>query len=99
MENNSRNLKIRRNSGFVFKEMGDESVIIELVNNVVNMDKVLTLNTLGTFIYNQLKEEKSIEDLLELILTEFEVERETAIIDLEEFLKMAEEMKIINTNK
>ncbi len=90
---------VSRTSGFVFKEMGDESVIIELVNNVVNMDKVLTLNDLGTFIYTQLKEEKSIEELLTLILTEFDVDRTTAIVDLEEFLKEAEKMKIISISK
>ena len=90
---------VSRTSGFVFKEMGNESVIIELVNNVVNMDKVLTLNDLGTFIYTQLKEEKSIEELLTLILTEFDVDRTTAIVDLEEFLKEAEKMKIISISK
>ena len=55
---------VSRTSGFVFKEMGDESILIELVNNVVNMDKVITLNELGTYIYTQLLESKSIKQLI-----------------------------------
>lgn len=86
---------IKRNNGFVFKEMGSESVLIELVNNVVNMDKVVTLNELGTYIYSQLNEAKSVEHLLELIVNEFDIDKETAQTDLIEFLNDALRMKIV----
>lgn len=89
---------VTRNSGFVFKEMENESILIELVNNVVNMDKIITLNELGTFIYAQIKEQKSIDELLQIILTEFEVDRDEAISDLNNFLIEAVNMKILQIN-
>lgn len=89
---------VTRNSGFVFKEMENESILIELVNNVVNMDKIITLNELGTFIYAQVKEQKSIDELLQIILTEFEVDRDEAISDLNNFLIEAVNMKILQIN-
>ena len=86
---------VSRTSGFVFKEMGDESILIELVNNVVNMDKVITLNELGTFIYTQLLESKSIKQLILSITSEFEIDKETATNDLNEFITQAIKSKIV----
>ncbi len=86
---------VSRTSGFVFKEMANESILIELVNNVVNMDKVITLNELGTFIYNQLQESKNIKQLILSITSEFEIDKETATNDLNEFITQAIKSKIV----
>ena len=86
---------VSRTSGFVFKEMGNESILIELVNNVVNMDKVITLNELGTYIYTQLLESKSIKQLILAITSEFEIDKETATNDLNEFITQAIQSKIV----
>lgn len=92
-------LIVSRTSGFVFKEMANESILIELVNNVVNMDKVITLNELGTFIYNQLQESKNIKQLVLAITSEFEIDIETATKDLNEFIAHAISSKILEIGK
>lgn len=99
MTDNFLNKIVKRTPQFVFKKMGEEGVLVELTNNVVNMNKVITLNELGTFIYHQITEDILVNQLLEKILEEFDVTPENAISDLQEFLKEAEEMKILHISE
>jgi predicted nucleotidyltransferase len=59
------------------------------------MNEVITLNELGTFIYNLLKEPKTFEEILSDVLTEYDVSNERAKQDLNNFLKSALEKEII----
>ncbi|WP_289054025.1 PqqD family protein [Carboxylicivirga marina] len=85
----------KKKTGFVEKTVGDEMVIVPLVGAVAQMEKVFSLNELGSFIYNHLSSQKSTTDLIKLILSEFEIDEETANKDLEHFLKKAVESGII----
>ncbi len=89
------NKTVSRTAGFVFKMMGDEGVLVEITQNVVNMDKVYTLNQLGVFVYQQLNQPRAVDYLLENILAEFDVSTEIATTDLKEFLEESEKMGII----
>ncbi len=70
-------------------------VIVPLVNKVAQMEKVFSLNEIGSIIYNTLSTAKSIDELLQVILSEFEIDRKTAQEDLEHFLATAVEKGII----
>jgi hypothetical protein len=59
------------------------------------MNEVITLNELGTFIYNLLKEPKTFEEILSDVLTAYDVSNERAKQDLNNFLKSALEKEII----
>ncbi len=85
----------KKKAGFVEKIIGDELVIVPLVGAVAQMDKVFSLNELGIFIYNLLSTPKSEEELLKLILNEFDVEEQTAQQDLQHFLCKSVECKVI----
>lgn len=79
----------KKQSGFVEKTIGNETVVVPLVNNVAQMDKVFSLNEVGSVIYNSLNESKTLDELLQIVLNEFDVEAETAKNDLEQFLDKA----------
>lgn len=79
----------KKQSGFVEKIVGDELVIVPLVGAVAQMEKVFSLNEMGSFIYNLLNKPKSKEGILKLILNEFDIDKETALKDLEHFLQKA----------
>ena len=79
----------KKQSGFVEKTIGDELIIVPLVGAVAQMEKVFSLNELGSFIYNALNEPKLESDILNEILDEFEIDEETAAKDLNEFLNNA----------
>lgn len=87
--------RVSKSLGFVFKKMGDEGILVQITQNVVNMDKVYTLNELGSFIYHYIDEPKEVNFLLNEIIKEFEVTPEVAEKDLEYFLNDAAKMGII----
>ncbi|MCT4590017.1 MAG: PqqD family protein [Carboxylicivirga sp.] len=84
-----------KKEGFVEKTIGDETVIVPLVDSVANMEKVFSLNEIGSFIFNCLKTEQSKHQIIELILNEFEIDKLTATQDLEHFLNKAVDIGIV----
>lgn len=84
-----------RSEGFVEQNVGEETILVPLVDSVAKMNEVITLNELGTFIYHLLSETRSFAELLAKILEEYEVEEKDAAKDLNLFLSNALEKKII----
>ncbi|MCU4176408.1 PqqD family protein [Carboxylicivirga sp. N1Y90] len=83
-------------SGFVEKHIGNELVIVPLVGAVAQMDKVFSLNEIGSFIYFLIDEPKTKGEILDKILTDFDVTEEIAKTDLDSFLLKAKEAGIVN---
>lgn len=80
---------------FVEKGIGNEKVLVPLTNNVADMNHVLTLNEVGTFLYDHIDGEKSIEEIFLLLLDEYEVTREVAQKDVEQFFANTVSKEII----
>ena len=85
----------KKRTGFVEKTIGNELVIVPLVGAVAQMDKVFSLNELGVFIYKILNTPRSEDEMTNLILDEFDVDKETALQDLKQFLRKAVENTIV----
>ncbi len=85
----------KQQDGFVEQNIGGETILVPLVNSVAQMNEVITLNELGTFIYHLLEKPKSFSDLVEEILKAYEVDKTEAVNDLNNFLVHALEKKII----
>ena len=55
---------------------------------ILNQSQMVSLNPVGTFVWDQLKgSSKSLAELTGAVTTEFEVEAATATHDIEQFLK------------
>lgn len=55
---------------------------------ILNQSQMVSLNPVGTFVWDQLKgASKSLEELTGAVTTEFEVEAATATQDIEQFLR------------
>ena len=84
-----------QNEGFVEQSVAGELILVPLVDSVAQMNEVVTLNELGTFIYNLLKENRSFSEILSEIVKEYDVSEIDARKDLNNFLSSALEKKII----
>lgn len=81
-------------SKYITREIGDELVLVPLSGNVAQMNVLFTLNETGKFIWEQLDGKNTMEDIIALLVQEFDVEAETAKIDVETFLnKIAATLK------
>lgn len=74
-------------TGYTSKTIGDETILIPISNNVADMGAILNLNEVGTFIWQQINENSTMQSLLQDIINEFEVDSAVAEKDLRDFLE------------
>ncbi len=77
-------MKLKNNS--ILKKIGDTYTILPLSDHSLDLDIILKVNPVGAFIYECLKEETTEEEVLTKILAKYEVSKEIAQADLDEFL-------------
>jgi len=82
--------------GIVARETGDEYVLVPVTNNIADMHSVYTLNNTAGFIWKLIDGERSVKDLVAELESGFEVDHETAVSDVEEFLEDLKDYLIIN---
>jgi len=73
-------------SKFVARQVADELVIVPLSGNVAQMNELFTLNETGKFIWEKVTEVENNEQLSELMTQAFEIDKQTALRDIETFL-------------
>lgn len=86
---------MRINGEYVLREIAGEFILVPIGNTAMEMNGMITLNEVGVFIWNKLKDECTREELLREILESFEIDEEHARSDLDEFLQQLEEAHLI----
>ena len=82
-------------SGFTLRNMAGEYIVMPTGKNIRQFDGAIVLNDVSAFVWKKLGESCSREELLEAILSEFEVDREQAQKDLDVLLKKLHEYQVI----
>lgn len=77
---------LRITEKFVIRRIADETVAIPVGSVKGGFSGIISLNEVGEFLFAQLAEERSKEELVSALLTEYDVNRETAQEDVQEFL-------------
>jgi methyltransferase-like protein len=83
-------------SSIVTKKTGNEYVLVPVTNNIADMDSVFTLNETGAFIWELIDGKKSVEDLIEAVIKEYNVDSITATTDVFSFINNLHKYLIIN---
>lgn len=78
-------MKIKQ--GFELREIADNYVVIPTESNVVDFSSMIMLNDVSAFLWLQLLEDKTEQDLLKAVLKEYDVDKETAAGDIKIFIK------------
>lgn len=80
---------------FVVREIAGETILVPVGNSTLSLNGMLVLNECGKFLWEQIPEARSEEDLTRALLAEYEVDRETASRDVEEFLSGLRKLEIL----
>lgn len=75
-----------RSEKVVVRKVGNEMVIVPLVNSVADMTKVLTLNETGAAIIEALDGQRTISQVEEQLISVFDVESDILAADLQNFI-------------
>ena len=80
---------------FMLREIVGETVLIPTGETAAQFNGLISVNELGRFIWDNYENAKDEDDLLQKILDEYEVEKEVAKADLDEFLQTLKDAEII----
>lgn len=71
--------------GFIVSEIAGQTVVLPS-GDELDLNVIITLNDTGRFLWQQLTEERTEEQLLEALLAEYEVSPEVAAKSIETFV-------------
>ena len=77
---------MKRNTDFMLRDIAGEVILVTTGAATQQFNGMITLNEVAAFIWKNLDESKSKEELVDKIMDEFEVDEETARTDVEGFV-------------
>lgn len=80
---------------FVLREIAGDYIIIPTGKTVLKFNGLITVNEVGVSIWKMLQEEVTLEDLVQGILSEYDVDEIVAREDIQEFLDKLNEGGIL----
>lgn len=89
------NSVVSQSPSIVTRKTGQEYVLVPIANNIADMNSVYTLNETGAFIWEQIDGKKSVMDLIEALIAEYEIDKETAARDVLTFIEEMNKYLII----
>jgi hypothetical protein len=78
-------LKVK--SGFVLRKIGTQTVAVPIGQRTSDIHGVVALSESGALLWEALEKGAEKETLINLLLDTYEVDRETIISDLDDFIK------------
>lgn len=88
-------LVFKHGGEFAMRQVGNETVLIPICNQVGDLDSVFTLNEVAFRVWESLDGERRLDSIIEAICDEFDVPAETARADVDEFIRGMEEAKLV----
>ena len=87
-------MKIKKN--FILREIAGTYLVVAVGDAVKNFNAVINLNETGALLWKALEKGAEEEQLVELIVKEYEVERETAREDVLAFIQRLKEANLLD---
>ena len=72
--------------GFMLRKVGGQNVVVAIGKASLDFNGIIRLNDTGKFLWEQLKNDITEEQLISAMLGEYDIDRETAERDISEFI-------------
>ena len=80
--------------GYLLRSVAGKNIVVSVGNNL-DFNGMLTLNDTGVFFWNLLQNDITKEDMLASVLAEYDVDKDEAGKDIDEFILKLEEAKLL----
>ena len=77
-------MKIKKE--FVLREIAGDYVIIQVGQTAMEFNGLISVNEVGSFLWERLQQEVTFEELVQAVLQEYEAEEQVVRQDIQEFL-------------
>ena len=86
---------MKLSENFVLRQVADTWVVLPVGQAAVDFSGMLTLNESGAILWRALEQGGNREALADALLAEYEVDRPTALADVDEFLQKLKDAGIV----
>ncbi len=85
----------RKSPNVVFRQIGDESILIPIANEVGDLSNIYNLNEIGTKIWECIDGERDVTEICRLIADEYDAPMNVVMNDASEFIGSLDEIKFL----
>ncbi len=86
-------MKIKQ--GFILKQVANQYVVVPVDKAAINFNGMITLNHSSKILYDALAKDVTEQDLVNILLEEYDLSEEYAVRDVKSFIKLLEERNVI----
>ena len=86
---------MRVNGQMIHREIAGEHILIPVGETALKVHGMITLTESGLLIWNKLQQECSLEELMDAIRSEYDIDRETALADIQMFLEKLDKLGVL----
>lgn len=73
-------------TGYLLRDIAGQTIVVPIGAEAVKFNGIVTLNKTGRVLWNALLVEKSVEELVQVLLSQFDVDEATALRDVIAFV-------------
>ena len=88
-------VSVKLKEGFMLREIAGQWVVIPIGERVVEMSGIISLTETGALIWKELEQNASIDDIIKKIVSEYDIDVETAKANAASFLESIKEKGLI----
>ncbi|WP_025725634.1 PqqD family protein [Acholeplasma granularum] len=87
-------MKIKK--GFILKEVSNQIIVVPVGEAAIKFHGMITLNETGKFLFENLKDDISLEDLTLRLIENYDVDPKRAYKDCEMFIELLDKHHILD---
>ncbi len=87
---------MRIKDGYLLREIADCAVVVPIGERVIDFKGMMILSESAALLWRNLADNCSHEQLLQLLVDEYDVTRDRAEVDLDEFLSVARQNGVLD---
>ena len=82
----------QKTASIVGRRIEDEVILVPIGRNVGDLQNIYTLNEVGAYVWDSIDGDRTLSNIVDQVLQEFEVDRTQAETDVLEFARQLEEI-------
>lgn len=82
--------------GFMLRSFSDENVVVAVGEDAQDFNKLITLNSVGAYIYGLLSRDMSYDEIISGVLEKYDVDKKTAEADVSAFLGQVKDAGLLD---
>ena len=86
---------MRIKDGYMLSNVAGKYIVVPIGNEAIDFNGVITTNESGAFLWKCLEKDITEKELLDALLNEYDIEEETALADITDFINKLTEAELL----